>query len=55
MSVGGEQGDQMARLFINIWQFVQNEFAKKHAHFGKVGSKFGQIQDRLSETMPETF
>ena len=30
MSVGGEQGDQMARLCINIWPFATMNIAQKH-------------------------
>ena len=40
---GGEQRDQMARLFFNILSFKTGKVAQKHNNFAKVGSKLGQI------------
>ena len=49
------QCDQMARLFIKIWPFTKKQIFSKASNFAKVGSKFGQILHKLSETMPKTF
>ena len=43
----------MVRLFIKLGHLQQNKFDQKHTNFAKEDSKFGQILDKLSETMPK--
>ena len=46
----------MARLFITIWPFTTIQICSKaKTNFAKVGSKFDQILDKLSDSMPKSF
>ena len=49
-----EQGDQMARFFVEIGPFTTIQIRKKHSNIDKVGETFCQIPRKLSEKIPKT-